>query len=58
MYVATDEETFWSRRMNKRFLENIIDAIPTPSPEFGDALVNLSLAFVAGFLIAMLVFVG
>ena len=44
--------------MNKRFLENIINAIPTPSPDFGDALVNLALAFTAGFLIAMLVFAG
>jgi len=44
--------------MKKRFLENLIDAIPTPSPEFGDTLVNLGLAFTAGFLIAMLVFAG
>jgi hypothetical protein len=44
--------------MNKRFLENLIDAIPTPSPDFGDALVNLALAFTAGFLMAMLIFLG
>jgi hypothetical protein len=44
--------------MKKRFLEIIIDAIPTPDPEFGDNLVNLGLAFVAGFVIAMLVFAG
>ena len=44
--------------MKKRFLEIIIDAIPTPGPEFGDAMVNLALAFTAGFLIAMLVFAG
>jgi hypothetical protein len=39
-------------------LRKLIDAIPTLGPEFGDALVNLGLAFVAGFVIAMLVFVG
>lgn len=37
---------------------NIIDMIPTPSPELGDKLVNLTLAFVAGFIVAMLVFGG
>lgn len=42
----------------KRFLENIIDAIPTPTPEQGDKLVNLMLAFVAGFIVALLVFGG
>jgi hypothetical protein len=39
-------------------LRKLIDWIPVPSPEFGDVLVNLALAFTAGFLIAMLVFVG
>jgi hypothetical protein len=39
-------------------LRKLIDWIPVPSPEFGDSLVNLALAFTAGFLIAMLVFVG
>ena len=39
-------------------LRKLIDWIPTPSPDFGDALVNLALAFTAGFLIAMLIFVG
>ena len=39
-------------------LRKLIDAIPVLSPEFGDALVNLGLAFTAGFVIAMLVFVG
>jgi hypothetical protein len=39
-------------------LRKLIDMIPTPSPEFGDTLINLALAFVAGFVIAMLVFVG
>lgn len=38
--------------------KNIIDMIPTPSPELGDKLVNLTLAFVAGFIVAMLVFAG
>ena len=42
--------------MSKRFLENIIDAIPTPTPESGDRAVNLMLAFAAGFIFAMLVF--
>ena len=37
---------------------NIIDMIPTPSPELSDKLVNLTLAFVAGFIVAMLVFGG
>jgi hypothetical protein len=39
-------------------LRKLIDWIPVPSPDFGDALVNLALAFTAGFLIAMLIFVG
>jgi hypothetical protein len=39
-------------------LRKLIDWIPTPDPEFGDNLVNLMLAFVAGFVIAMLVFAG
>jgi len=39
-------------------LKKLIDAIPVLSPEFGDNLVNLTLAFTAGFVIAMLVFAG
>jgi hypothetical protein len=39
-------------------LRKLIDWIPTPSPEFGDKLVDLMLAFTAGFVIAMLVFAG
>lgn len=39
-------------------LRKLIDAIPTPSPELGDSLVNLTLAFTAGFILAMLVFGG
>ena len=39
-------------------LRKLIDAIPTLGPEFGDNLINLALAFVAGFVVAMLVFVG
>lgn len=42
----------------KRFLENIVDAIPTPSPETGDKMVNLMLAFVAGFIVALLIYGG
>ena len=40
------------------FLTRIIDAIPTPTPEQGDRAVNLTLAFVAGFILAMLVYGG
>ncbi len=40
------------------FLIRIIDAIPTPTPEQGDRAVNLTLAFVAGFILAMLVYGG
>jgi hypothetical protein len=32
--------------------------IPTPSPELGDKMVNLALAFIAGFIVAMLVYGG
>jgi hypothetical protein len=39
-------------------LRKLIDMIPVLDPEFGDSLINLTLAFIAGFLIAMLVFVG
>jgi hypothetical protein len=42
--------------MPKQFLRNIIDAIPTPTPEQGDCAVNLMLAFVSGFIFAILVF--
>jgi hypothetical protein len=40
------------------FLIRVIDAIPTPTPEQGDRAVNLTLAFVAGFIVAMLAFGG
>ncbi len=40
------------------FLTKLIDAIPTPTPEQGDRAVNLTLAFVAGFILAMLVYGG
>jgi len=40
------------------FLIRLIDAIPTPTPEQGDRAVNLTLAFVAGFILAMLVYGG
>lgn len=39
-------------------LEKFIDSIPVLSPETGDKYVNLMLAFVAGFIVAMLVFGG
>ena len=38
------------------FLTRIIDAIPTPTPEQGDRAVNLALAFVAGFITAVLAY--
>lgn len=37
-------------------LHKLINAIPTPTPEQGDRAVNLTLAFVAGFILAMLVY--
>jgi hypothetical protein len=37
---------------------NLIDMIPTPTPEQGDKMVNLMLAFVAGFIVALLVYGG
>jgi hypothetical protein len=37
-------------------MKNLIDMIPTPSPELGDKMVDLTLAFVAGFMLAMLIF--
>jgi hypothetical protein len=40
------------------FFIRLIDSIPTPSPETGDRMVNLTLAFVAGFIVAMLAFGG
>lgn len=40
------------------FLIRIIDRIPTPTPEQGDRAVNLTLAFIAGFILAMLVYGG
>jgi hypothetical protein len=39
-------------------LRKIIDGTPTPTPELGDKLVNLMLAFVAGFIVAMLAYGG
>jgi hypothetical protein len=39
-----------------KFLNRVIDAIPTPTPEQGDRAVNLTLVFVAGFIFAILVF--
>lgn len=42
----------------KNNLVKIIDSIPTPTPEQGDSLVNLTLAFVAGFIFALLIFGG
>ena len=37
-------------------LRKLIDAIPTPTPEQGDYAVNLTLAFVAGFIVAILAY--
>jgi uncharacterized protein involved in exopolysaccharide biosynthesis len=37
-------------------LRRLIDAIPTPTPEQGDRAVNLMLAFVAGFITAVLAY--
>ena len=37
-------------------LRRLIDAIPTPTPEQGDYAVNLTLAFVAGFILAILAY--
>ncbi len=42
--------------MKKRFGEQLIDAIPSIDPETGDKAVNLALAFVAGFITAILVY--
>ena len=39
-------------------LTRIIDVIPTPTPEQGDRAVNLTLAFIAGFILAMQVYGG
>ena len=39
-------------------IRKLIDSIPTPTPEQGDTLVNLTLAFTAGFILAMLVYGG
>jgi hypothetical protein len=39
-------------------LRKIIDGIPTPNPETGDKVVNLALAFIAGFIVALLVYGG
>jgi hypothetical protein len=42
----------------KNNLVKIIDSIPTPTPEQGDRALNLMLAFVAGFIFALLVYGG
>ena len=42
----------------KNYFVKIVDSIPVPTPELGDKLVDLTLAFTAGFIIAMLVFGG
>jgi hypothetical protein len=39
-------------------LRKLIDNTPTPTPERGDKMVNLMLAFVAGFIVALLVYGG
>jgi hypothetical protein len=44
--------------MYSKFIIRLLDAIPTPTPEQGDRAVNLTLAFVAGFIVAMLAFGG
>jgi hypothetical protein len=38
-------------------LRKLIDRIPTLDPEFGDNMITLALAFVAGFVIAMFIFI-
>jgi hypothetical protein len=40
----------------KNNLIRSINSIPTPTPEQGDRVVTLSLAFVAGFLFAIVVY--
>jgi hypothetical protein len=39
-------------------LRKLIDSIPSIDPETGDKVLNLALAFVAGFIVAMLVYGG
>ena len=39
-------------------LRRLIDSIPSIDPETGDRAVNLTLAFVAGFILAMLIYQG
>ena len=39
-------------------LRKLIDRIPSIDPETGDRAVNLTLAFVAGFILAMLIYQG
>jgi hypothetical protein len=39
-------------------LRRLIDSIPSIDPETGDKALNLTLAFVAGFIVAMLVYGG
>ena len=40
-----------------KMLRKLIDRIPTLDPEFGDNMITLALAFVAGFVIAMFIFI-
>jgi len=37
-----------------RFLEKVIDSIPNIDPETGDRLVTVTLAFIAGFIFALM----
>ena len=39
-------------------LRKLIDSIPSIDPETGDRALNLTLAFVAGFILAMLIYQG
>jgi hypothetical protein len=39
-------------------IRKLIDSIPSIDPETGDRMVNLTLAFTAGFILAMLVYGG
>jgi hypothetical protein len=39
-------------------IRKLIDSIPSMDPEMGDRAVNLTLAFTAGFILAMLAYGG
>jgi hypothetical protein len=41
-----------------KFFQSLIDSIPSIDPETGDRAVNLTLAFTAGFILAMLAYGG